>query len=73
VRIGDSLQGLRGWFSAALDVAKILDYTWHCNRHTFASRLVMAEVDLQTVTELLGHKTFKKTKRLIRGEVAEPG
>ena len=40
VRTGDSLQGSRGWFSTALDEAKVLDYTWHCNRHTFASRLL---------------------------------
>jgi len=40
VRTGDSLQGSRGWFSTALDDAKVLDYTWHCNRHTFASRLL---------------------------------
>jgi integrase len=33
-RTGDSLQGSRGWFSTALDDAKVLDYTWHCNRHT---------------------------------------
>jgi hypothetical protein len=33
--------------------AKIKDYSWHCNRHTFASRLVMAGVDLRTVAELI--------------------
>src|SRR5580692_9711243 len=43
-RTGDSLQGSRGWFWTALDAAKVPDYTWHCNRHTFASRLVMAGV-----------------------------
>ena len=34
-------------------------YTWHANRHTFASRLVMASVDLRTVQELGGWKTLK--------------
>src|SRR5690348_1946374 len=33
-------------------------YTWRCNRHTFASRLVMAGVDFHTVGGLLlGHRT----------------
>ena len=62
-RTGDSLQGSRGWFSTALDAAKVLDYTWHCNRHTFASRLVMAGVDLRTVAELLGHRTLQMVMR----------
>ena len=62
-RTGDALQGSRGWFSTALDEAKVLDYTWHCNRHTFASRLVMAGVDLRTVAELLGHRTLQMVMR----------
>jgi integrase len=40
IRTGESLQGSRGWFPSALEEAKIEGYTWHCNRHTFASRLV---------------------------------
>ena len=32
-------------------------------RHTFASRLVMAGVDLRTVQELMGHKTITMTVR----------
>jgi site-specific recombinase XerD len=60
---GEGLQGSRGWFVSALKDAKISDYTWHCNRHTFASRLVMAGVDLRTVGELLGHKSLSMTMR----------
>jgi integrase len=63
VRTGDALQGSRGWFSTALKDAKVLDYTWHCNRHTFANRLVMAGVNLRTVAELLGHRTPQMVMR----------
>jgi integrase len=42
---------------------RIPNYTWHTNRHTFASRLVMAGVDLCTVQELLGHKSITTTMR----------
>jgi site-specific recombinase XerD len=38
-------------------------YTWHSNRHTFASRLVMAGVDLRTVQELGGWKTLSMVER----------
>jgi integrase len=44
-------------------MAKIRDFSWHCLRHTFASRLVMAEVDLRTVQELLGYKSITITVR----------
>lgn len=62
-RSGESLQGSRGWFPTALDAAQIDGYSWHCNRHTFASRLVMAGVDLRTVAELLGHRTLQMVMR----------
>src|SRR5258708_5027383 len=58
-----ALQGSRGWFPTALEGAGIEGYTWHCNRHTFASRLVMAGVDLRTVAELLGHRTLQMVMR----------
>jgi len=54
---GEKLRGHRDWFEPALKESAVRDYSWHCNRHTFASRLVMAGVDLRTVGELLGHRT----------------
>ena len=53
----------RKWFATALEQAKINGVTWHTLRHTFASRLVMAGVDLKTVQELMGHKTIAMTAR----------
>lgn len=45
--------------------AGIADFTWHCFRHTFASRLVMAGVGLRKVQELMGHKTISMTCRYV--------
>jgi integrase len=58
-----SAESPRGWFLSAVERAAVKNYTWHCNRHTFASRLMMAGVDLHTVGELLGHRTAQMTKR----------
>jgi integrase len=58
---GEPLAGPRYWFEPALPKAKIRRFSWHCLRHTFASRLVMAGVDLRTVQELMGHKSIEMT------------
>ena len=63
LRGSGTLQGSRGWFPTALEEAEITTYSWHCNRHTFASRLVMAGVDLRSVAGLLGHGTLQMVMR----------
>ncbi len=50
-------------FAPALVTAKVANFSWHCCRHTFASRLVMRGVPLRTVQELLGHQSPLMTQR----------
>ena len=49
--------------AAEKDASRLDGYTWHGNRHTFASRLVMAGVDLRTVQELGGWQTLGMVQR----------
>ena len=50
-------------FLPALKRANIEGVTWHTLRHTFASRAVMAGVDIRSVQELMGHSTITMTMR----------
>ena len=53
----------RWWFIPALIEAKITDYTWHNNRHTFCSWLAMAGVSTKEIQVLAGHKTITMAAR----------
>jgi integrase len=60
---GNRYKAVTRSFKTACTKADIKDFHFHDLRHTFASQLVMAGVDLTTVKELLGHKSITMTLR----------
>ena len=51
----------RRWFAPIVDAAGTHGFRRHDPGHTFASRLALAGVDLRTVHELLGHRSWEAT------------
>jgi len=60
---GQRMADVRKSFWTAMRKSDIKDFHFHDLRHTFASQLVMSGVDLNTVRELMGHKTIEMTLR----------
>lgn len=60
---GAPILDIKKSFSTALNNSGITDFRFHDLRHTAASYLVMAGVDLNTVREILGHKSLQMTLR----------
>ncbi len=60
---GKPFTEVRTSFFTALKKADIINFRFHDLRHTFASHLAMSGVDLNTVRELMGHKSLEMTLR----------
>lgn len=60
-RAGARMAEVKGSFEALVQRAGIENFRFHDLRHTFASRLVMAGVDINTVRELMTHSDIKMT------------
>lgn len=56
-------RNLRRGFYDALERAGIEDFRFHDLRHTFATRLAQAGIDLYKIAKLMGHKTIAMTQR----------
>jgi integrase len=61
--MGQKYDDVKRSFHSACRRAGVKDFHFHDLRHTFASHLVMAGVDLTTVSRLLGHKSLGMTLR----------
>jgi integrase len=60
---GEELNNIKKSWAMVISSAGIKNFRFHDLRHTFASKLVMAGVDLNTVRELLGHASIEMTLR----------
>jgi integrase len=60
---GKRLNNIKRSWGMLKERAGVTGFRFHDLRHTFASKMVMAGVDLYTVKELMGHSTIQMTER----------
>ncbi|HLX28951.1 MAG TPA: tyrosine-type recombinase/integrase [Casimicrobiaceae bacterium] len=60
---GSAMTHIKRSWGGIVKSAELHDFHFHDLRHHFASRLVMAGVDLYAVKDLLGHSDFAMTQR----------
>jgi integrase len=60
---GEAMKSIKTGWGRVMTAAKIAKFRLHDCRHHFASKLVMAGVDLVTVSRLLGHSDIRMTMR----------
>lgn len=62
-RTGGIMDNVKKSWDSVLKAAEINSFRWHDLRHTFASKLAMQSVALNTIRDLLGHADLKMTLR----------
>lgn len=62
-RKGNALGELKRSWKTVLQMAGISNFRWHDLRHTFASNLACAGLDINIIRELLGHADMRMTLR----------
>jgi integrase len=60
---GERLTDCKRAWATVCKIAKVTGFRFHDCRHNFASRLVQAGIDLNTVRALMGHADLKMTLR----------
>lgn len=60
---GERMDHIKSSWRSLMKLTAVRNFRFHDLRHHFASKLVMAGVDLNTVRELLGHSSIEMTLR----------